>query len=340
MRITSFNVNGIRSFGRYVARRHGMTFNEYARDILKADILCVQETRGSPGALREFHALRDYITFTSTNRASSGRCGVSTMVSKRLYCRGMLPSPFSEEGRSVLTDHGEFKVLNLYFPFFDEDCGKDKSEVVRFYEEVGAFLGAHGDMVVCGDFNAVYSVVDHYQFYNELLRMGHKAMPALDANGAADGGGSGEASKKCLEPMGGDKGRMKACLSRTELPYEFDTVEALEAYFLEVSQRRWLRSLIGGGEWTDAFRAFCSSPESYTCWNTMLNLRTRNMGTRIDYVLVPKMFAHRLKDCGIQPEIRGSDHCPVYAEIDFGVLDGTDNVLRTRKNNLLDLFGI
>lgn len=323
MRITSFNVNGIRSFGRYAMRSHNVRFNEYVKNILKADILCIQETRGNGNVLREFHSLRDYITFTSANRKNSGRSGVSTMVSKRLYCRGVICSPFSEEGRSLLTDHGEFKILNLYFPFFDESSEKDKSEVISFYDIIGAFIREHEDAIVCGDFNAVYSIIDHYQFYNELLCIQRK-------NGRAER--KGEAFVEGRKP--------KKSPSRVELPYEFCTEDALEAYLFEIHQRKWLKGLIDSGKYIDAYRILHKTPESYTCWNTMLNMRPRNLGTRIDYILIPSGFSHRLKDCNIQPEVYGSDHCPVYVEVDFDIIDDESNILSKRKNNILDFFGL
>ncbi|ADM11737.2 exodeoxyribonuclease III [Encephalitozoon intestinalis ATCC 50506] len=317
MRITSFNVNGIRSFSKYIMKSHRLRFNDYVKETLKADILCVQETRGNKNALNEFHSLKDYITFTSTNKRNSGRSGVSTIVSKKLYCRGILPSPFSEEGRSLLTDHGDYKVLNLYFPFFDENSGKDKSEVIKFYNEVGRFIRMHENMVICGDFNAVYSIVDHYQFYNELLRIQRMGRTGWTK----------------------ETRRMKKCPSKTELPYEFCSEDALEAYFFEVQQRKWLKNLVDSGEYIDTYRILHTRPESYTCWNTMLNLRPRNLGTRIDYILIPSGFFYKLKDCDIQPKIYGSDHCPVYAEMDFKITDDGNNILDKRKNNILDFFG-
>jgi exodeoxyribonuclease III len=315
MRILSFNVNGIRSFCRYIKAKHRTTFNDYARDVLKADILCVQETRGDRAALEEFHTLRDYITFTGTNNKRPGSCGVSTFVSKSLYCRGVVSAlPYTEDGRVLMTDHGGFKVLNLYFPYCDEDPAADKTDVLEFYERMGALIHGHSDLVVCGDFNATYDTRDHYQFYNELVRI-RKA------------------------PDGSGEHRAKRHPSKTELPYEFAKEVALEAYFYEVEQRRWMKDLMGSGRVMDTFRIYHSRAQAYTCWNSRLNLRPRNLGTRIDYVLVSQRHASCLRDAGILPEIHGSDHCPVYAELELEVGAGDDNVLKRRKNNLLELFG-
>ncbi|PWN47593.1 DNase I-like protein [Violaceomyces palustris] len=53
----------------------------------------------------------------------------------------------------------------------------------------------------------------------------------------------------------------------------------------------------------------------YTCWNTLIDARPANYGTRLDYTLVTEGLLKWVKGADIQPEIYGSDHCPVY--IDF-----------------------
>lgn len=316
MKIVSFNVNGLRSFDRYVSFRSRMSFNDHARTVLCADILCVQETRGDAKALHGFHTLRDYVTFSSINRESSGRCGVSTMISKQLYCRGVLKSPYSEAGRSLLTDHGGFKILNVYFPFFDEESRRDKTTVMEFYNTVGEFIRGHDDLIVCGDFNAVYSIIDHYQFYNEFMHI-------RSMNETADGEG---------------ERRPRRYATRTELPYTFSSVCALESYLFEVEQRRWMKALVSGGCHVDVYRVFHKEPGSYTCWNTVLNLRPRNLGTRIDYILVPSTFIQRVMTSDICPEVQGSDHCPVYVEMDLEILNDGRNILCERRNNILEFL--
>ena len=40
--------------------------------------------------------------------------------------------------------------------------------------------------------------------------------------------------------------------------------------------------------------------EAFTCWNTKMNCRTTNFGTRIDYILVNKALTNILKDSDIR----------------------------------------
>ena len=53
--------------------------------------------------------------------------------------------------------------------------------------------------------------------------------------------------------------------------------------------------------------------EAFTCWNTEMKCRENNYGTRIDYILSDLHLLPYITHCDIQPEIMGSDHCPVRA---------------------------
>ena len=65
----------------------------------------------------------------------------------------------------------------------------------------------------------------------------------------------------------------------------------------------------------DSFRQFEPEGGHYTWWSNMHNARERNVGWRIDYVMVSKNLRPRLKKAFILPEVTGSDHCPVGIEL-------------------------
>ncbi len=66
----------------------------------------------------------------------------------------------------------------------------------------------------------------------------------------------------------------------------------------------------------DTFRYFYPDKEgAYTWWSYITRARERNAGWRIDYFIVSKRLKDRLKDAQIHSEVMGSDHCPVYLEI-------------------------
>jgi len=67
----------------------------------------------------------------------------------------------------------------------------------------------------------------------------------------------------------------------------------------------------------DTFRELHPSKEKYSWWAYMFKSRERNVGWRIDYFLVSKSIFSWVKEAEIHNEILGSDHCPVYLEIEI-----------------------
>lgn len=58
-----------------------------------------------------------------------------------------------------------------------------------------------------------------------------------------------------------------------------------------------------------------NTPELYTWWSHFGGARERNVGWRIDYVMVSHVLTPILKSARIHPEVLGSDHCPVSVEL-------------------------
>lgn len=65
----------------------------------------------------------------------------------------------------------------------------------------------------------------------------------------------------------------------------------------------------------DTFRMSHTGNGFYTWWSNWSNARARNIGWRIDYVLVSKNLKKKVIAAEILPEVMGSDHCPVSVEI-------------------------
>lgn len=65
----------------------------------------------------------------------------------------------------------------------------------------------------------------------------------------------------------------------------------------------------------DAFREVCDKPHQYTYWEQRIPvMRIKNYGWRLDYFLVDKKKKIYIRNCGIMPNQRGSDHCPIWLE--------------------------
>lgn len=75
-------------------------------------------------------------------------------------------------------------------------------------------------------------------------------------------------------------------------------------------EREGFQSFIDAG-FVDTFRLFHRGNGFYSWWSHFANARARNVGWRIDYVLVSRSLKSKIKDAFILPEVKGSDHCPV-----------------------------
>jgi len=88
--------------------------------------------------------------------------------------------------------------------------------------------------------------------------------------------------------------------------------EGLKGFTKE--EREGFQSFINAG-FVDTFRMFHKGNGYYTWWSHFANARERNVGWRIDYILVSPNLKDKVKSAEIFPEIKGSDHCPVILEL-------------------------
>ncbi len=65
----------------------------------------------------------------------------------------------------------------------------------------------------------------------------------------------------------------------------------------------------------DSFRLFNKENGGYTWWSHFGGARERNVGWRIDYVMISKDLAPLVKSARIHADVYGSDHCPVSIDI-------------------------
>jgi exodeoxyribonuclease-3 len=79
---------------------------------------------------------------------------------------------------------------------------------------------------------------------------------------------------------------------------------------------RWLAT-----GWVDTFRAFDTAPGRYTWWSQRFGVRARNVGWRIDYVLASPAAMKFVRSAFIQPDVMGSDHCPLGVDVDPAIFE-------------------
>jgi exodeoxyribonuclease-3 len=70
---------------------------------------------------------------------------------------------------------------------------------------------------------------------------------------------------------------------------------------------------------TDSFRLFEQPEKSFSWWDYRMNGFKRNLGLRIDHILLSEQLTKACKSCVIDRTLRAkdrpSDHAPVIAEI-------------------------
>lgn len=254
MKLISWNVNGIRA-------GYGKGLLEFI-EREDPDILCLQETKASPEQLTEAQTrpLGRVSHWSSASR--KGYSGTATFL--REDCSGVsrgIGIAADDEGRFVITDHGEFLLYNIYFP-----NGSSKAERQQFKMEFLGRLNEHlrtklnegREIIVVGDYNVARDEMDVY------------------------------------DPAG----------------------LVTESGFLP-EERKWFSEFLNLG-FVDVWREMNPYEKNrYTWWDQRTMARLSNKGWRIDYICVSEALAEKVTDAGIWDEQQGSDHCPVYVEMEF-----------------------
>lgn len=82
-------------------------------------------------------------------------------------------------------------------------------------------------------------------------------------------------------------------------------------------EREWMTQFLKTG-WVDTLRY--KNPDAvgmYSWWSQRFpSVRLQNKGWRIDYICVTQPMESLIKSATIYPDIKHSDHCPVYVELD------------------------
>ena len=80
-------------------------------------------------------------------------------------------------------------------------------------------------------------------------------------------------------------------------------------------EREWMTKFLNSG-WIDTFRTVHPEPHRYSWWSQRFpSVRLNNKGWRIDYITVTEPLKSRIKGAEIFPDVKHSDHCPVYLEL-------------------------
>ncbi|HKP24549.1 MAG TPA: exodeoxyribonuclease III [Dongiaceae bacterium] len=88
---------------------------------------------------------------------------------------------------------------------------------------------------------------------------------------------------------------------------------------LQPESRAAFQRLLKQG-WTDSLRKMHPGEKLFTFWDYKRNRWPRDAGLRLDHILLSPSIASRLRDAGVDREVRGwdgaSDHAPAWAILD------------------------
>ncbi|MES2002971.1 MAG: exodeoxyribonuclease III [Bacteroidota bacterium] len=81
-------------------------------------------------------------------------------------------------------------------------------------------------------------------------------------------------------------------------------------------ERAWMDKFLAH-EWVDTFRELNPDTKgAYSWWSQRFpTVRLQNKGWRIDYICVTQNIKAQLKSATIYPDVKHSDHCPIFVEI-------------------------
>ncbi|KAJ7919465.1 DNase I-like protein [Mycena leptocephala] len=336
MRILTWNINGIRTIPQYHPWNTMKTHDDIL-NLLQADIICFQEMKSSrqnlPKAVGVPPSYHSFFSFPLQKHGYSG-VAVYARADVVLPCKaeegltGLLqPKPplssaervsvreaypdetmaeaasdldfrsLDSEGRALVVDFGLFVLVNVYCP----NDGTETEERLQYKMDFHRMLEAR-----------VKGLVEIEK--REVIVVGDLNACAAVIDHAE---GNLMVSRGQAEGMEGEDG------------------------FWARDVRRWLRSWLisedigNSGTLVDVVRRFWPDRKCmYTCWNTKISARESNYGTRIDYILVTPGLLPWIKAGDIQPEIKGSDHCPVFIDLHDQIIDSNGGVV-----NLRDVLG-
>lgn len=83
-----------------------------------------------------------------------------------------------------------------------------------------------------------------------------------------------------------------------------------------IEERTKFTELLQSG-FIDTFRYLYPDKITYSWWSYRFFAREKNIGWRIDYFVTSDNLKEQIKDAGIYDTILGSDHAPVYLEIEM-----------------------
>ena len=336
--VVTYNVNSLRT----LTRRLNVPDLATLFSILRADVICMQETKASAFADLPVALLRvpGYDSFWAFDVVNKGRNGIVTYARHGITCAVQTGLGFNseeeeaqaagvdwtaEEGRVVQTDHSAFVLFNIYFP--NAGRGDDRLKYkLRFYaavEERVRQLQAQGrQVVVVGDVNTAHRPID---IHNPKVK-GSGFLPV-----------EREWLDKVLLPELPTRAGIEVVTEESKADEEAvdSGDEAVEAAPTPTD------APVGEPLLVDVWRWLHPGRVQYSFWDQKTFARAKNRGWRIDFILATPQLAPHILHAAQHPEMQASDHSPVAVYFDAEVArqassGGSGGVRVVGKNKAID----
>lgn len=382
VRFLTFNVNGIRTFFHY----HPFSgMNQSLTDVFdyfKADIVTFQELKTDRQSMAKWGKVPGFFSFISIPQLKKGYSGVGCWV--RIYpeehpLHDAMHVLKAEEG---ITGMLTVKIGKMNVRYRDDPNlgigGYDSLGIGDTDEREGLKLDSEGrcvmielacNIVVVNVYCPANSTLSEegqsfrikflgvlFKRIRNLDKMGKKVVLMGDLNICRDLCDHAESLEReeivTNDEMGG-------------LSLERSHKNLCEMFVLspDSPHRRMLNQMLGdsiiptiaqNGILIDTTRLIQSRRrlKMYTVWNTLKNTRPVNYGSRIDFILAGLSMKGLVEAADILPQVMGSDHCPVFADLNLLSLKNNhkDTVVKLPRfearhkyglthGNIIDMFG-
>ncbi|GAA5970880.1 hypothetical protein JCM21900_006427 [Sporobolomyces salmonicolor] len=299
MRIVTWNVNGIKTLLQYHPWNVKRTYEGILED-LKGDITCIQETKITRDQLdRGMACMNAYDSFFSFySRSKKGVHGTAiftkretTVPAKAEEGIGSALLPATTTVSERIGGYPLSSDVDMDYSTMKDLDGEGRTTVI----DTGMFVLIN---LYCPNETNDLRLV----FKNNFNKMVDKRVRGLI-----------KAGREVI--VVGDLNICASDLDTAE-PEQRAKNQGLET-FTDHPPRKWLKEFTGpSGPMIDITRRLHPDRQGmFTCWNTKIDARPSNYGTRLDYILITPGLLPWVKDSDIQPKIVGSDHCPVYLDL-------------------------
>ncbi|GAA6023706.1 hypothetical protein JCM11491_005280 [Sporobolomyces phaffii] len=299
MRIITWNVNGIKPLIQYHPWNKKRTYEGIVED-LGGDIVCIQETKITRAQMnKEMACMENFDGFFSFYRKAVRGIHGTAIFTKRSV---VVPSKAEEGIGSGLLPAAMTASERVGGYPLSSDVDLDYNKMKELDAEGRTTIIDTGLFVLINLYCPNETNEQRLAFKNEFNLMVDRRVRNLIKEG-----------REVI--VVGDLNICASDLDTAE-PDERAQNQGLE-HFTDHPPRKWLKEFTGPeGPMVDTTRV--KHPERrgmYTCWNTKIDARPSNYGTRLDYILVTRGLLPWVKDADIQRDVVGSDHCPVYLDL-------------------------